>query len=309
MYPLDAPGMPPPGPDFLYHANQIAGAQAPAFYAKRKKKGVTEVTYAYTQALVDLYRRALREPGFTMPVEVRNKVRKPATFVPGHIWGQHCNAHVASFSARCQFTPVNGPHVTELIVIGKMPRRDETTEGRNLVGDSGQILLDLLKRCHVPRVESFYVTNLVKFMPPDDSNNLRKSWVTDCLPLLHQELRIVRPKYILCLGADASKALLGSHFGVNYMEGRVVDFRFLINADASTPAEWHQAAVMTVLHPAMVAREPPLGRTLERGLGRFALLQSGVRFDREERGLDHRVVTTREEAEDVLAEADCWLRD
>ena len=47
----------------------------------------------------------------------------------------------------------------------------------------------------------WYVTNLVKHENPfKDSDRLPADWVKDGLYLLHQELRLVRPEYLLALG-------------------------------------------------------------------------------------------------------------
>src|SRR5690606_984072 len=62
--------------------------------------------------------------------------------------------------------------------------------------------------------------------------------------------------------------------------------------------------VMTAIHPAQVAREPSAERQLFRGLARFNLLQQGIRFDQEERDIDHRTVETLPELEELLYEVE-----
>jgi uracil-DNA glycosylase family 4 len=129
------------------------------------------------------------------------------TFVPGHIWGQYAEEWARSL-VDPNYDPARSTARTRPTswCIGKMPWRTRR-RGRNLVGASGEILTDLIAKLHIKGAAKWYVTNLCKFMPPEDAGGttLKAGWVHDCLPLLHQELRIVRPKYILCLGADASK--------------------------------------------------------------------------------------------------------
>lgn len=305
MWPLNAPGMPEPGPNFLRTA--IAMGDAADSYVKASKGG----TGAYTPGarLRQLYRQALRTPGFTLTIETRKGApRETVSFVPGHIWGQYAKEWEQSLGdIRVSAKAVDGPHPATVMVLGKMPWKEEVTEGRNMVSATGEILRDSLVRLHVTDAASWYVTNLVKFCPPEGMTVLKAGWIADCLPLLHQELRIVRPKYILCLGADASKALLGKQYGVGYMEGRVVELRYPVHASEDSEPEHHTALVMTVLHPAEVARSPDKSRILERGLARFALLRSGVRFDLEETGLDHRVIDNLEDAQDLCAEIDAYM--
>lgn len=311
FYPLDAPGMPPPGPNFIRHALALGDERTEAYKAKvasaTNKTGFRQETrYHIGPVLEDLYRRALCEAGFQMPIHLKNVGNRAVTFVPGHIWGQAFAAHV-DFDSTAK---VDGPHAADVMVIGKIPGREEEEQLRNLVGPSGEILVEMIQSLRIFGSPKWYITNLLKFRPPDGSNNIRADWRDDCLPLLHQELRLVRPKYILCLGADASKLLLGPKFNVSYMEGRVAEYSFPIGVAAEDHRR-HTAEVMTVLHPVMVAREEPLRRTLERGMARFNLLQKGVRFDKAEEGVHHLVVDTLEELKGILwqIEKDALKRD
>lgn len=304
MWPLNAPGMPGPGPDFLKAA--LAQEDGTVYVKSTETKGGE---YSPGPKLTELYRRALREPGFVLKVETRKGRAEPVTFVPGHIWGQGAEHRVDNlFSPGKYDIKVDGPHPADVMVLGKMPWRDETRELRNLVGASGEILADLIARLHVKGANKWYVTNLVKFMPPEEmGSTIRASWVHDCMPLLHQELRIVRPRYILCLGADASTWLLGDKFNVSYMAGRVEPLTFRVNFSDSEDPQTHTSHVMTVLHPAEVARSPEKGRTLESNFGRFAHLLTGVDFSLEEHGLDHRVIDTYEDAVEWVDEVNAYM--
>lgn len=305
LYALDSPGMPPAGPSFL---REVANRCAADTTFKKTNKGVL---YQPGPLLQELYARALREPGFTLNVEVRGGQFRSAVFIPGHIWGQHTvDWQGSQVDTSTLSDAVMGPRPARVMVLGKMPWQDEINAGRNLVGASGEILVDMLCKLHLDKErQNWYITNLIKFMPPDRSSTLRAGWIADCLPLLHQELRIVRPDYIVCLGADASKALLGPKKTVKYMEGRVEELSFPVHRHHDDEPEIHKALCMTVLHPAQVAREPSTARTLERGLSRLSLLVSGARFDQEEADLDHRVCESFEEAVDWVQEMRLFYKD
>jgi len=299
-YHWNAPGMPPPGPNFLRltdHEEKDDPPELKTVFMKEKKTG--KLIYRPSQRLDTLYRRALREPLFPLRVEVRpGQPPKEVTFVPGHIWGQHMAAFIQSEMDPYVKPPVtDGPHPAKVMVIGKMPWKEESEKCRYLVGSTGEILLEAMIEARISRQEmaNWYVTSLVKFMPPDDQTTLKSGWIADCMPLLHQELRIVKPDYILLLGADASKALLGSKAGVGYMEGRLVPFEFPVHFDEDSEPIIHQAMCMTVVHPAQVARDPASRRTLERGCGRFAFVLKEAKTGLTETDIDHRKCTSWEE--------------
>lgn len=320
LYPLNAPGLMLPGPDFIRAAHArgddtlIQKVTVPGTTRTGKpSKKQTTVLASPGDVLVELHRRALTEPGFTLPVAVRDgQAPRPVAFVPGHLWGEGAAAYLESTSAGGG----SGPRPARVMVVGKMPWHEETMVGRNLVGESGSVLIEIVREYRITGSPDWYVTNLLKFTPPDGGTELRADWLKDCLPLLHQELRIVRPDYILCLGADASKHLMtsvlgspekGRKYNVEYMDGRVVEVTFPVDRDAPAdgrPPETHTALMMCVVHPAAVARDPALKRRLTRGLIRFGQLQQGIRFDLEERDVDHRTVRTLDELRDLLAEVE-----
>lgn len=305
IWPLNAPGMPPPGPDFLRAALDLGDETEYVKGAKDKP-----MVFNPGPRLERMYRRALREPGFTLSVAVRPGFNAPVTFVPGHIWGQHGAEWQRSMvDSNYEAPPVDGPHPAPVFVLGKMPWKEETSEGRNLVGVTGEILTDLIDRLRIKHAAGWYVSNLLKFMPPDDTTVLKANWIHDCLPLLHMELRIVRPRYILCLGADASKWLLGSKFNVSYMAGRVVPYTYPVHLRHEDKPEHHTAQVMTVLHPAEVSRSPEKIRILQSNFSRFSFLLTGKNFDEAEENLDHRVCHTLEEAEEWVDEVNAEFRD
>lgn len=303
MWPLNAPGMPPPGPNFLRAAAMLGDSTE--FVKGTKTKAAV---YEPGEKLRELYARALREPGFTLEVQVKPTVYDTVTFVPGHIWGQHAKQWAESLTDFSVESPkVDGPHPADVFVLGKMPWKDELAEGRNLVGASGEIMVQMIQKLHIKNADKWYVSNLSKFAPPNEGRDLKAGWIQDCLPLLHQELRIVRPKYILCLGADASKALLGDKFNVSYMAGRVIPFTFETRVDADDTSPPHTCHVMTVIHPVNVVKDPAQARILESNMGRFANLLATNNLDLEEKGLDHRSCYTLEDALDWIQEAEAEL--
>lgn len=299
LWPLDAPGMPPPGPNFL-RAAKLLGDDTE--YVKGTKK--VEAIFRPGERLQELYRRALREPGFTMEVKVKEGRYDTVSFVPGHIWGQYASEwQESAINPNVEPPRVDGPHPADVMIIGKMPWKDEVKEGRNLIGTSGEILKELVDRMRIKGASKWYVTNICKFMPPDEGRKLKAEWLHDCAVLLQQELRIVRPKYILCLGAEASKFLLGETYTVSYMAGRVIPYQIDMRVTDQSDVPPHTCHVMTVLHPVNVASDPAQARILESNFGRFTNLVTTNNTDIEEKGLDHRACYTYEDALEWIHEA------
>lgn len=293
-WPWGAPGMPPPGPNFAAAAGMLTESQD------------SEMT---SQQVWSLYRRALRTPGFTLPIAAKENSLQPVSFVPGHLWGPHADP---LYRKRPGLVPppsvVSGPQAARVMVLGKMPWKEEIEHNRNLVGASGEVLREALAKLHAPDPESWYLTNLVKFMPPLGEKNLRADWIRDCLPLLHQELRLVRPDYILCLGADALKAIAGKNATIAGMEGRVLSYPVDRRFEETEAAESEIIKVMAVLHPADVARNPDKAGQFERGLGKFLrLIEHGTLDVPQE--LDYRVIRTLPEAAGWICEVNRELAD
>lgn len=287
FYPLTAPGMPMPGPDFVNTAQNMGD---PGIVTDGT--GADRHLIECGRMLSYLYRRALYDENFMLNVDYKKRPL-PVRFVPGHIWGTETRAFGG------------GPAEADVMIIGKLPGVEETAMSRNLVGETSAELTRALHDIGVPEgaSASWYVTNLVKWAsPPEHNGALPKSWVRDCLPLLHEELRLVRPKYILCLGSDASKALLGTNYSVTNMVGRVVDYRFALH-DRDEEPEFHTSKVMAVVHPAAVFRKPELSDEFVHQLRSFWQLTQGGDVGADEDDIDHVVVNTEAELRRLVDQA------
>jgi DNA polymerase len=294
IFRLKAHGLAMPGPNFLAQAENLGDTteiKGTGKDAKLVKAGST---------LRTMYKDALYSGNFQLNVHYRNGMDpRLSPIIPGHLW--HKRAAL-------------GPRRAKVMVIGKHPGETEIQFKRNFRGKSGIMLVETLQRLGFDeRTRArFYVTNLVKYENPDPKRGsaIKSAWVKDCWPLLQQELRIVRPDYILCLGADAAKQLLGRNTSVTSMEGRVEPYRFCVDPDELGPDQeptYHESLVMVAHHPASVLRFPVQQVSFDRSLSRFGQLIRGVRFDLEEPGIDHRVIDNIDDLHSlgVEIEQDC----
>lgn len=200
-------------------------------------------------------------------------VRKPVDTIPGHVWSM-----APGSSQRA-----------DVMIIGKRPGEEEVIAGRNLVGPSGAELSRVFSSCGLPW-QSFWVTNVVQFLPPGPGRNLKAAHIKDCATLLAGEILRVRPKYILLLGSDAVKWLFGNKASMTNLRGAILNFRYdrlgeLPERDYGSDMDivmgehpGHTVAkVMVTTHSAAVLREPSLIPGFEKDIEMFAQLVSGQR--------------------------------
>ena len=114
-----------------------------------------------------------------------------------------------------------------IMMVGEQPGNDEDLQGRPFVGPAGKILDRALGAAGIDR-EDVYVTNAVKHFKwePRGKRRIHKKpnamQIAACRPWLDEEIRAVRPKVIVCLGATAAQALLGRNFRVTQARGKVI---------------------------------------------------------------------------------------
>jgi uracil-DNA glycosylase len=115
----------------------------------------------------------------------------------------------------------------EVMLVGEQPGNDEDLQGRPFVGPAGRILDKGLEAAGIDR-DDVYVTNAVKHFKwePRGKRRIHKKpngmQIAACRPWFDEEVKAVRPKVIVCLGATAAQALLGPKFRVTQDRGRVI---------------------------------------------------------------------------------------
>jgi DNA polymerase len=115
-----------------------------------------------------------------------------------------------------------------LMLIGEAPGHEEEKSLRPFVGPAGKKLDKILEAMGLDR-EDVYVTNLVKFRPatPRQTTNNRKpspAEVAAFMPVIREEIRIVKPECIVALGATPLEALLQTDSTVSSMRGSWHEF-------------------------------------------------------------------------------------
>jgi DNA polymerase len=139
-----------------------------------------------------------------------------------------------------------------LMLIGEQPGDREDIEGHPFVGPAGKILDKALKEAGIERGDA-YVTNVVKHFKwkPKGKRRIhqapRAEEIKACAPWLEAELDVVDPEVMVCLGATAVRAVIGSKAKVMKDHGQFLESRLGRTA-------------MPTLHPSAILRADPEDR-------------------------------------------------
>lgn len=135
-----------------------------------------------------------------------------------------------------------GSSTARLAVVGEAPGQDEERIGKPFVGQSGQMVRDLIRSAGLHPETEIYYTNICKVRPP--GNDIKQLHVTghkieEFLPQLWEELEALRPNCILAIGGTALKYLTG-YEGIQKYRGSIVQAKNGIK----TVGTIHPAALM-----------------------------------------------------------------
>jgi uracil-DNA glycosylase len=171
-----------------------------------------------------------------------------------------------------------GPARARLMIVGEQPGDQEDREGHPFVGPAGRLLDDALDEAGIDRGQ-VYVTNAVKHFKWERGEKSRRrihkkpndGEIRACRPWFEEEVRLVKPEVVMCLGATASQALLGKTFRVTKHRGRRLAAPF---ADA----------VYATVHPSSILRAPDAAARAEARRAFVADLKKVARYlNRDER--------------------------
>src|SRR6266481_2702132 len=140
-----------------------------------------------------------------------------------------------------------GPRDVAIMLVGEQPGDYEDKEGKPFVGPAGKIMDQALEEAGIDRKE-VYVTNAVKHFKWESRGKRRihqkpnSREIAACRPWLEAELRLVKPKLLVCLGATAAQAVFGPLFRVARERGKVLSSRFA-------------PKVLATVHPSSLLRQ------------------------------------------------------
>ena len=211
-------------------------------------------------------RERLRKRAVTRPIAAKRPARAPAKpvvatgsaadFIPPNPTLPKLRA--ASMTCRgCHLWTLGtqtvfgeGPKRARVMIVGEQPGDQEDRAGHPFVGPSGKLLDRALEEAGIDRGD-VYVTNAVKHFKWErgekSARRIHKkpndTEIRACHPWLEEEMRLVQPQVVVCLGATAAQSIMGKSFKVTKERGRAV----------KAP---NGSTVIATVHPSSVLRAP-----------------------------------------------------
>lgn len=110
----------------------------------------------------------------------------------------------------------------EVMFIGEGPGENEDLQGEPFVGRGGQMLDRLLAVVDLDRNRNIYIANIVKCRPPHNRDPLNTEQDA-CIPYLYDQIALIRPKIIVCLGRIAAMRLIDPEYRISRQHGQWVE--------------------------------------------------------------------------------------
>jgi uracil-DNA glycosylase len=125
----------------------------------------------------------------------------------------------ALHSTRTQTVFARGNPSAALCFIGEAPGADEDAQGLPFVGRAGQLLDKMIKAMGLSSDKDVYICNIIKCRPPGNRRPTPEETAA-CIPYLHEQLSLMKPKAIVALGNTAVGALLDTKLGITKIRGQ-----------------------------------------------------------------------------------------
>lgn len=109
----------------------------------------------------------------------------------------------------------------DIMLVGEGPGQQEDQQGEPFVGAAGKLLDDMLSIIDLDRT-NVYIANIVKCRPPQNRDPLPEEQDA-CMGYLREQIRLVDPKVIVCLGRIAAKRLIHEDYRITKEHGSWVE--------------------------------------------------------------------------------------
>ncbi len=114
-----------------------------------------------------------------------------------------------------------GNESADILFVGEGPGEQEDLKGEPFVGPAGKLLDDMLSIIDLDRASNCYICNIVKCRPPRNRDPLETEQEA-CIGYLRNQVALVKPKIIVCLGRIAAKRLIDSDYRITRQHGQWV---------------------------------------------------------------------------------------
>ncbi|NLX92966.1 MAG: uracil-DNA glycosylase [Clostridiales bacterium] len=134
-----------------------------------------------------------------------------------------------------------GSPQAKVLFVGEGPGEQEDLSGKPFVGRGGQLLDKFLDYVELDREKDIYIANIVKCRPPNNRDPLTAEQET-CIEWLREQVRLMRPAIIVCLGRVSAQRMIAADFKVTVQHGEFFEKGGIL--------------FMGTFHPAAVLRDP-----------------------------------------------------
>lgn len=121
----------------------------------------------------------------------------------------------------------------DLVFIGEAPGKNEDLQGKPFVGAAGKFLNEMLDTIGLKR-EDIYITNIVKYRPPENRDPLPAE-KDDFLPYLQAQIEVIQPKLVILLGRHSMNCFLPG-LQISKVHGQPKRFRGMVYLPLYHPA-------------------------------------------------------------------------
>lgn len=143
----------------------------------------------------------------------------------------------------------------DIVFIGEAPGKNEDIQGEPFVGAAGKFLNEMLAVIGLER-KDIYITNIVKYRPPNNRDPLPQEKQA-FLPFLKKQLDIIKPKLIVTLGRHSMDSMLPG-LRISEVHGQ--------------PKRYQGYVFMPLFHPAAALYNGSLRQTLIDDFARIPLI-------------------------------------
>lgn len=157
-----------------------------------------------------------------------------------------------------------GNPAAEVVFIGEAPGKSEDKEGKPFVGASGRLLTEMLESISLSR-QDVYITNIVKYRPPNNRDPLPDEKLA-FLPYLQAQLDVIEPDLVVTLGRHSLNCFLPD-LSIGQVHGQ--------------PKRYKGRVYLPLFHPAAALYNGSMRQTLMEDFGRIPAIINTIKSDKE----------------------------
>ena len=114
-----------------------------------------------------------------------------------------------------------GQQNADIMFVGEGPGQQEDEQGEPFVGAAGKLLDEMLYIIDLQREKNCYIANIVKCRPPQNRDPSEEEQDA-CIGYLREQIQLVQPKVLVCLGRIAAKRLIDPDYRITRQHGQWV---------------------------------------------------------------------------------------